>query len=307
MTIRETAEPNLNSHHAECRRILRRKNCIRCAISSVAPQVFFTEAVGDLLLGNLVEAKRAWRRAERRQLMTCRQLPETAAATVSNQVVLPRPTRVLSRLNRSGVFPPLVPTATIIQESSASRVMEILRWAAASMPPHRLLDALATASGFSWQNSAAILLGSRIIPAPIAPDVIAATRDARDFWQQYSAGRERFSNLVANGVMTNLIGNWASFEHCHLERLLPGIIVPARLRRYDYLTNAIWDAKELSLDVHAGLNAQPLFRHPFPEVFSPLHYGRPHAVLRVKGPELPGISAENRGIGFIRQDSSTNR
>jgi hypothetical protein len=231
-------------------------------------------------LAPLTEAKRACRRAQRRQVMTCRQLPEPSDASESkDRLVLPRPTRVLSRLNRSGIFPSLVPAVPVVQEPSVNRIVEILRWAAASIPPYRLLDALATASGFSWQNSAAILVGSRIIPAPIAPDVIAATRDARNFWQRYCDGRERFSNLVANGAMTNLAGNWASFEHGQLERLLPGVIVPTRLRRHDYLTNAIWGDNELSLDLHAGLNAQPLFRHPFPDAFSPLHYGQPRGVL----------------------------
>lgn len=279
MTTKSLAGGNRNSRYAQ-RRLERWKDCVRRATSSIEPEVFLSREIGDLLFGSLTEAKRACRRAQRRQVMTCRQLSEECATTASNdRTVVARPPRVLSPLNRSGVFPPLVPAVTIIQESSVSRIMEILRWAAASAPAHRLLDALATASGFSWENSAAILVGSRIIPAPIAPDVIAATRDARNFWQQYSAGRERFSNLVANGAMTNLVGDWASFEHCHLERLLPGIIVPAGLRRHDYLTNAIWSDNEFSLDLHAGLDAQPLFRHPFPDVFSPLHYGRPRAVL----------------------------
>jgi hypothetical protein len=33
--------------------------------------------------------------------------------------------------------------------------------------------------------------------------------------------------------------------------------------------------------VHAGLDVRPLFRHPFPNAFSPLHYGRPRC--RVPG------------------------
>ena len=276
----KVSKSDRNFRHAECRRIERRKKCVRRASLSIEPEVFSTREIGDLLLGSLTEAKRACRRAHRRQVLTCRQLPEPSGATEStDRLVLPRPTRVLSRLNRSGIFPSLVPPVPVVQEPSVNRIVEILRWAAASVPPHRLLDALATASGFSWQNSAAILVGWRIIRAPIAPGVIAATRDARNFWQRYPAGRERFSNLVANGAMTNLRGNWASFEHGQLERLLPGIIVPTRLRRHDYLINAVWDDKEFSLDVHAGLDAQPLFRHPFPDAFSPLHYGRPRALV----------------------------
>ena len=188
-----------------------------------------------------------------------------------------QPNRNLSRLNRSHVFPSLVAPVTVIQESSVSRIVEILRWAVPSMPAHRLLDTLATASGFSRENSAEILLESRLISAAIAPDVISATREARDFWRAYSAGRERFANLVANGAVANFSGDWASFEHSEIEALLPGIFVPARLRRYDYLTNAIYVAGEFCLDVHAGLDARPLFRHPFPNAFSPLHYGRPRS------------------------------
>ena len=277
MMIKKVFDPKRNSRHAEQRRILRRKNCFDRAISTVAPEVFLTEEVGDLFLGTLVEAKRAWRRAERRQAMTSRAPHARSAEPPSDHpLTLPRPVRILSRLNRSAVFPPLVPAKTVIQESSVSGIMEILRWAAPSMPAHRMLDALATASGFSWKDTASILAASGIIQAPIPTAVVEAVQQARNFWSEYSAGRERFSNLVANGAISNWQGDWASFEHNDLERALPGIVVPTRLRRHDYVTNAIWDARQFSVDVHAGLDGRPLFRHPFPDAFNPLYYGRPH-------------------------------
>jgi hypothetical protein len=264
-----------NTKRAESRRIRRWKDHVQRAVSTIRPEILLAQEVGDLLLGSLTESKRAYRRAQRRQALTCRLLPEPSGAIEMERVVVAQPNRILSRLNRSNVFPSLVSPVTVIQEPSVSRIVEILRWAVPSMPPHRLLDALATASGFSWEDSAEILLGSRLVSAAIAPNVISVTRAARDFWRAYSAGRERFANLVANGGVANPSGDWASFEHSQIEALLPGIVVPTRLRRHDYLTNAIHAGGEFCLDVHAGLEVRPLFRHPFPNAFSPLHYGRP--------------------------------
>ena len=271
----KSAKSDSNIKRAESRRVRRWKDCVERALSTIDPEIFLTQEVGDLLLGSLTESKRAYRRAQRRQALTCRLLPEPSGAIETDRIVVAQPNRILSRLNRSNLFPSLVSPVTVIQEPSVSRIVEILRWAVPSMPPHRLLDALATASGFSWEDSAEILLGSRLVSAAIAPDVISATRAARDFWRAYSAGRERFANLVANGAVANLSGDWASFEHSQIEALLPGIVVPTRLRRHDYLTNAIHAGGEFCLDVHAGLDGRPLFRHPFPNTFSPLHYGRP--------------------------------
>lgn len=265
-----------NIRRARSRRLKHRTRCIQSAISTIDPNIFSDQEVGDLWLGSLTEAKRACRRAQRRQLFTFRRPVECHLAMGSDpSLVLPRPARILSRLNRSAVFPALVPAATAIQQPSLNRILEILRCGMPVTPLHRLLDALATASGFSWEDSAAILLLSGLIPIAIEPEVIAATRAARDFWKQYSSGEERFRNLVANGAMADLAGKWSIFEHDQLEALLPGIIVPTRLRRHDYLVNPVWKNGELSLDVHAGLDAQPLFQHPFPNAFNPLHFGRP--------------------------------
>jgi len=275
MVPNKSAKANGDIERAESRRIRRWKDCVQRALSTVDPETFLTQEVGDLLLGSLTESKRAYRRALRRQALTCRLLLEPSGAIETDRVVVAQPNRILSRLNRSNLFPSLVPPVTVIQEPSVSRIVEILRWAVPSMPPHRLLDALATASGFSWEDSAAILLGCALVSVAIAPDVITATRGARDFWRAYSAGRDRFANLVAHGSVANLSGDWAFFEHSQIEGLLPGIIVPTRLRRHDYLTNAIHARGEFCLDVHAGLDARPLFRHPFPDAFSPLYYGRP--------------------------------
>ncbi len=271
-----------NIERAKSRRIKRWKSCVQSAISTIEPDIFSSQEVGDLLLGSLTEAKRACRRGQRRQLFTFPRLVEPDRTIGTNEsVIVGRPTRILSLLNRSHVFPSLVPIETAVQEASVSRIVEILSCAVPFMSPHRLLDTLATASGFSWDDSAAILLASGLISTALAPEIIAATREARNFWKQYPAGQERFSNLVANGVMANLAGKWGVFEHDELEQLLPGIIVPTRLRRHDYLTNAIHAGGEFCLDVHAGLDVRPLFRHPFPNAFSPLHYGQPRC--RVPG------------------------
>jgi hypothetical protein len=267
-----------NIKRARSRRLERRRRCIQSAILTIDPNVFSNQEVVDLLVGSLTEAKRARCRAKRRELFTRCPLGDLSRTIRSDDsAVILRPHRVLSRLNRSKIFPALVPTSSAIREPSITRLLDILRSAVAVTPPHRLLDIVATGCGFSWGDSAAILLGSGLISKPLTPEIIEATYTARGFWKQYRAGEERFRNLVANGDMANLAGKWAVFEHDQFEALLPGIVVPTRLRRHDYLTNPVWKSGELSLDVHAGLDAQPLFQHPFPNAFNPLHYGQPRS------------------------------
>ena len=64
------------------------------------------------------------------------------------------------------------------------------------------------------------------------------------------------------GQVREFQGDWAYFEDTQLESLLPGIIVPSRLKREHYLANYLVESDCSSLDVYAGSNLDPLFSAP---------------------------------------------
>src|SRR5205814_1700074 len=142
-------------------------------------------------------------------------------------------------------------------------------------PLHHLLDALATASGFSLESCAQILFIHKLVSAPIDFDDLAAIRAARSFWNQFAEGRGRYSALVIAKQVTEFQGDWAYFEDTQLESLLSGIIIPTRLKRDHYLTNHVVESSYSSLDVYAGSNLAPLFQHRFLQEFNPLFFGKP--------------------------------
>ena len=267
---------------ARYKRIHRRDQLLRQAFTSIVPESFSPEESFQLVFGSSVDARRAFSRASRRQEV--RPFEKKALAQPgANLRDLPRPRRVLSRLNRSAVFPPLVLNDRKIDEVSISRILAALRRNCETDPPHRLLDAFTTASGLSWENCADLLFAYRLIRLPVDPEDLHATRRARLFWNLYEEGRARYAVLVAHQRIPPLAGDWASFEQADLERLLPGIVIPRRLKRHEYVTNWIADAISFSLDVHAGSNGAPLFQHRFFDEFSPLVFGKPRPPARAFG------------------------
>ena len=156
-----------------------------------------------------------------------------------------------------------------IQSVFLNEILGALRSREAHSPPHRLLDALATASGCSWENCANILHGYELVAHPIPPGHIRATRAARSFRNRYRDGRTRYSTWVVNTTTVQLQGDWGYFDQEDLEALLPEIIIPKRLKRHDYLTNYIVEPDGAALDVYDTAKFRPLFRHPFPQKFNP--------------------------------------
>ena len=260
---------------ARYKRIHRRDHLLRRAFTSLAPEMFSPEESFQLVFGSSLNARRAFNRANCRQGM--RPFGKALAQSDANlqDLTLPRPRRILSRLNRSPVFPPLALNARQIDEVSMSRILAALRRNCEMDQPHRLLDAFHLASDLSWEDCAEILLAYRLIPLPIDPEDLNAIRRARLFWNLYQEGRARYAALVGPRLIPPLLGDWASFEDTELECLLPGIVIPRRLKRHEYLTNWIGDAISFSLDVHGGSNGAPLFQHRFPERFNPLRFGKP--------------------------------
>jgi hypothetical protein len=264
-----------NFRHAQRRRIRRRLKYVDEAVASLRAEVCSPQEAAHLLFGTRRAAKHAFKRVSRRQTMLSQapRSPRRPARRRAPPTRVSRPPRDLSRLNRSSIFPPLLPSAINIGATRASEILGILKRDFRELPPHRLLDAFVTASGFSWEISADILFGFDLIASALRPHDIAAARHARTFWDLYQAGRARYRALVENEAIRELDGDWACFETSDFDILLPGIIIPTRLKRHDFLTNWVTSGSAFSLDVYSGETVQPLFRHPFPDEFNPLVFG----------------------------------
>ena len=248
------------------RRLRWRQRFIERALTDVEPENYSSEEALALLAGSFDDAKRAYKKAKKRQLVTVstsesKTVPSAAPAAIST---IPRPRRALNQPHRSSVFPPLVPKKLFIESPSVRQILCALNHhdARACLPRH-FLDVLATGSGMSWENCAEILFGSKLVTEPIDLGEIAATRAARTFWDLYEQGRARYSLFTANTHSAKRVGDWAHFDHSELEKLLPGILVPTRLTRHDYLTNYVAESPDPALDVYSVVDQSPLFRHRF--------------------------------------------
>lgn len=269
--------PLTRNRHAERRRARRRQRFLANALVTVASEIFSPEEATDLLFGSLANAKRALRCAERRQVVAAadeRCLPPP----VQNSENLPaasQPVPVLSRLNRSSIFPPLVSDEIEVDALSVNEILATFQLKYQDTPAHRLLDAFATASGLSWEVCAEILLSRRLITKPIDCHDLVATRSAREFHNRYGQGRARYAVLLAATKVQEFQGDWAYFDDHQFQDLLPGIIVPTKLKRDHYFTNWVSNDNHSGVDVYAVPTRLPLFRHPFLDDFNPLFFGKP--------------------------------
>lgn len=260
--------------HRDRRRQRRREGFVREVAASLTPELLSPEDAIELFCGRLTAARYALKRVRRSQLADSlpRRLAEGVPCAPIPSAVL-RPAPQLSRLNRSATFPPIVPKKITVDAVSAAEVLAIVRARFNTEPSHQLLDVFAVGTGLSWELSAEILWAHQLVGAPLTARQIAAVRSARLFWDQYSSGRTRFASLAAASHVPRFCGDWAYFDHADLESLLPGIVVPKRLKRYDYLTNYGLHASGFSLDVYAAPTVVPLFQHEFLDRFNPLSFG----------------------------------
>jgi hypothetical protein len=238
--------------------------------ASLRPELLSPQEAIDLLGGSLTAARYALKRVRRSQLANCTRPRRSEKIPCAHIPTAVRPVAQLSRLNRSLTFPPIVPKEISVHEISVAEVLPIVRARCKTELPHKLLDVFAVGTGLSWEISAKILLAHHVIVAPFTGRQIAAIKSARLFWDQYSQGRTRFASLTASGYRPQFSGDWAYFDHSDLERLLPGILVPTRLQRHDYLTNYGFHGAEFSLDVYSAAKFAPLFQHQFIDRFNPL-------------------------------------
>jgi hypothetical protein len=259
--------------HRDRRRQRRREGFLREVAASVTPELLSPEDAVDLVCGSVTAARYALKRVRRSQLANSSPPQPAADVSCAHIPSAVRPASQLSRLNRSATFPSIVPKKITLDAVSAAEVLAFLSAQCKIEPPHQLLDLFAVGTGLSWELSAEILFAHQLIAAQLTARQIVAVKNARLFWDQYSQGRTRFGSLAASGHVQRFCGDWAYFGHTEFANLLPGIVVPTRLKRYDYLTNYGLHATGFSLDVYDAPTMAPLFQHPFLERFNPLSFG----------------------------------
>jgi hypothetical protein len=272
----EKTQAASNASAATYKRSHRRRQLLRSAFGSLRLELFSSEQLFHLMFGSSRAARLTLTRSRRRNGVRS----FAKKTRIDGRPGLPRPNRLLSRLNRSSVFPPLVSNDELIHEVAIGKILAALHRHRTIHPPHRLLDQLAVASRFRWKTCADLLYSTRTVDQEIDNHELEATRQARSFWNRFQHGRARYARLVAKGQIPRLVGDWAFFESSEFERLLPGIVIPTRLRRHEYLTSWVREGDSFGLDVYAGLDGAPLFRHPFEEQFNPLFFGRPPRDLK---------------------------
>jgi hypothetical protein len=253
---------------------LRRQKFLSTVLARFSPESLFPDEATALLFGRLETARRTAEAVTLRLLVNefGVQSISCPASSEKEGIIAPRPNCTLSRLNRSRVFPPLVPSTRAVREVCFAKLLQLVRCQSErGAPPHELLDSLAN-SGLGWLTCAQLLLDHGIIPRPIDPEEVEATQKARLFWTRYGEGMARYDAMVRGNKLDARCGDWAFFNHWQLESLLPGNVLADHFRRRQYVTN-YFQAPECSVDVYS-LTGVPLFKHPFPEKFNPLVFGR---------------------------------
>ena len=243
--------------------------------NEVSPELLTEEESLKVLAGRVETLKRILINVRRRMLLTggASEPRLSSPSAVGTKPAPSRPVPVLSYLNRSKVYPPLLPPEYGISEVSFSKTLEqVEQRKAQDTPPHQLLDELVTASRLTWKTGADLLFNHHVIDRPIADKEIELVRRTRRFWTLYNDGRARYRTRVQLSEINSWSGDWAVFERAQLEQLLPDIILPDHFERREFLTRYIVLEKEACLDVHAR-NGKPLFKHPFPSKFDPLTFG----------------------------------
>jgi len=234
---------------------------------------FHPEESISILFAPLDIAKRAITAARIRLLMRKEVSYSLDRPFNQRPVSVLRPTHVLSKLNRGRTFPPVVPQSLPKTLQSLTDTLDQLREEnARSVPPHLLLDQLATTLKLDWSVAAALLLSIKIITRPFDENDLVIVREARQFWIRYSEARAQFVAFLQFSTVNSLQGDWGLVSREQLLNLLPGLILPDHCERRSFLTNYVHNVP--CLDLHSTTSL-PLARHPFPAEYNPLVFGRP--------------------------------
>ena len=128
------------------------------------------------------------------------------------------------------------------------------------MPRHRVLEFGQKLLGFDPAFSA-FFVGRRLDGGPYTKQEIASFERTAMFQQLFEMGRQSYAVVVEQDGVAITRGDWAFFEHAELLDLLPGLHMPERLCRREYLVNLHTTEGDnpVCLDFHS-IDYTPLIR-----------------------------------------------
>ncbi len=236
---------------------------LRHAMAQLPRDLTIAEGIG-ILAGRVETKRRSLKSALIRQWLDERgvySLPVTRNTTGRS---LPRPTALLSYLNRSRVFPPLVSPDRSRPLCPLGDLFHELRHRGRQIDS---LDLLAGA-GLEWKTAAKVL--AELTGLGLDETLVPAIAAARHFWTLYGEGRARFAALVEMDQLPLPTGDWAQFSATQISSLLPGVRLPDHCCRQEYFTH--YRHGEDSLELYST-SWIALCQHRFPKRFNPLLFG----------------------------------
>jgi hypothetical protein len=243
--------------------------------AELQPESLYPDEAAAVLFGRVETARRVVKKAALRGVMMEFRVfslfsPQNGNTNLGELAI---PVHEISMLNRSRVFPPILPP-TRITFANVGEIFDFVRNRPCSgIPATLLLDVLA-GSGVTWPIAATLLeklTGQRLDDADIG-----TVQEARLFWELFTEGIGRYNALVKTNQVQAWCGYVAYFDRQKLQALLPGHVLADHFQRLEFLT-CYRMAEEATLDLYT-VNGRPLCRHPFPYRFNPLIFGRPKSL-----------------------------
>jgi hypothetical protein len=220
VTPSEKAESRRGRHQRKARRKVRRRR------QRLLRELVAATGAGSSSAANLITAKEAFellhahlRRA--RSIATGIKRSWATVTGVHAPLVLPavsepfpRPDRILRPWNLCQTRPSLLMEAVPPDRKSSivQAISEIKEKIQAGMPPVIALDFVVGSCGIPWRESNELLFKQGLIPTPLSPIEVDATRCARAFWNGYAEGRSMFATMIAADEITIERGDWAVFN-----------------------------------------------------------------------------------------------
>ena len=223
---------------------------------------------------HLARVKTLLRKIQRRSGFLSFDSPELPAVAESEKLEVTRPERRMQK-SRRGLLPCWFSAPPLPRPAKGCSHYEALEILMNDRPlrsycRYRVLEFVQKLLGIELQW-AALVVETRLDGGPYKKQEIASFERTVMFRHLFETGRQTYAVVVEQDGLAMARGDWAFFEHAELLDLLPGLHMPQRLCRREYLVNLHTTEGDnpVCLDLHS-IDYTPLVRcdvRPVP----PLH------------------------------------
>lgn len=193
--------------------------------------------------------------------------PAMVSTLAAPDRIVARPVRLLRKASRGEVpllrLPPVTSPAEFLGLERTLLAARELARRGSGAPQILQFMACPMACGLSRQTCAELAYTVGVLRSPSDADLLDTMNRAIAFQNLLADGHSMYRAMVAVGELAAIAGAWAFFSKERLGELLPGLRLPLRLQRDEYLVNVIAgaDSNPVCLDLH-GLRYRPICRHP---------------------------------------------